>query len=125
MKKLLILAVTALLALTACDKTTRTIGNGEIVCNPSTMTVKVGETKSFTFTCTSGRQFPEDNPLIWKTFNLDDDSKGDILFEYEGENTISVCGRVPGTVTLCAAVKESEHSELVLGAVEITVQRKQ
>ena len=120
MKKLLILAVAALFAFTSCEKNTTKIGNGEIVCNPSTLTVTVGETKGFTFSCTSSRKITEENPLSWTTMNLDG-SKGDVSIDYAGNNTIQIMGTKVGAVTVIASVREDEVSSLVLGGVEVTV----
>lgn len=114
MKKIIFMALAALFLLTGCDKgTTTVVGNGTVVCTPSNLNLKVGESQAFQFVVKDSSI----DELIWRSSNEGSS------FELMDGNKINVTGREAGKedIIYCYDPRESSTSHTVLGGVKVVV----
>lgn len=119
MKKTIFIALAMLLMLAGCKEKdeVRKIGNGEMTCTPSTMTLKVGETQSFTFNTSH-------NDIIWTVMPYYDGSTGDVSIAHpDGTNKIEVTGETAGRIQVVARYEESDVASQIIGGVDVKVEK--
>ena len=112
MKKFILMAIAAACLFCSCEKNDTVVGDGTVSCSPSSLFLKVGETKTFTFVCHKSSI----DELVWRSL------KGTTTFSLTGGNSISVTGVEAGDDIICCYENiEGTTSHTILGGITVAI----